>query len=91
MQALNAENLSGSAGVITKGEQDLQVRVEANSNPLQDIADTMIHLPTGQQIQVRDVADIVDTFKKQSSMTLVNGEEALVLSIMKESDGNTVR
>lgn len=90
VQALNAENLSGSAGVITKGEQDLQVRVEGEFESLQDIADTIIHLPTGRQIQVRDVAEIVDTYKKQSSMTLVNGEEALVLSIMKESDGNTV-
>lgn len=90
VQALNAENLSGSAGVITKGEQDLQVRIEGEYESLQDIANTLIHLPTGQQIQVRDVGNIVDTFKKQSSLTLVNGEEALVLSVMKQSDGNTV-
>ena len=50
----------------------------------------MIHLPSGQQIKVRDISTIKDTFKKQNSLTLVNGSEALVLSVMKQSDANTV-
>lgn len=90
VQALSMENMSGSAGVITKGEQDLQVRVEGEFESLEDIANTMIHLPSGQQIKVRDISTIKDTFKKQNSLTLVNGSEALVLSVMKQSDANTV-
>ena len=34
VQALSMENMSGSAGVITKGEQDLQVRVEGEFESL---------------------------------------------------------
>src|SRR5690606_13673115 len=37
-----------------------------------------------------DISTIKDTFKKQNSLTLVNGSEALVLSVMKQSDANTV-
>lgn len=90
VQALNMENKSSSAGAVSKGIQELQIRVKGEFTSVEDIKQTLIHLPAGGQIQVSDVAAISDTFKKQSSLTLVNGGPALVLSIQKQSDANTV-
>src|SRR5699024_10488450 len=37
-----------------------------------------------------DVAEVKDSFKKEGSRTLVNGEPSVVLSFLKISDANTV-
>ncbi|PZM64520.1 efflux RND transporter permease subunit [Paenibacillus dendritiformis] len=90
VQAINAENKSAVAGSVPKGVQDLQIRVKGEYTSVEDIGRTLIHLPGGGQIRVSDIADINDTFKKQSSLTLVDGAPALVLSVQRQSDANTV-
>ncbi|MBG9794636.1 acriflavin resistance protein [Paenibacillus dendritiformis] len=90
VQAINAENKSAVAGSVPKGVQDLQIRVKGEYTSVEDIGRTLIHLPGGGQIQVSDIADINDTFKKQSSLTLVDGSPALILSVQRQSDANTV-
>lgn len=90
VQAINAENKSAVAGSVPKGVQDLQIRVKGEFTSVEDIGRALIHLPGGGQIQVSDIADINDTFKKQSSLTLVDGAPALVLSVQRQSDANTV-
>ncbi|RJG22150.1 efflux RND transporter permease subunit [Paenibacillus thiaminolyticus] len=90
VQAINAENKSAVAGSVPKGVQDLQIRVRGEFTSVEDIGRTLIHLPGGGQIRVNDIADINDTFKKQSSLTLVDGAPALVLSVQRQSDANTV-
>lgn len=90
VQSLQAENRSASAGTISKGSQEMQIRIQGEFTSLNDIAETGIALPTGERILVRDVARIVDTFREVNSKTEVNGQEALVISILKESDGNTI-
>lgn len=90
VQAINTENKSAVAGSVPKGVQDLQIRVKGEYTSVEDIGRTLIHLPGGGQIRVSDIADINDTFKKQSSLTLVDGAPALVLSVQRQSDANTV-
>ncbi len=89
-QALGAENRSMPVGSVTKGLESLQLRVSGEFDSLSDIGNTLITLPSGQQIKVNDVAVIQDTFKEQSNLALVNGEPSLMLSVQKQSDANTV-
>ncbi|WP_017756478.1 efflux RND transporter permease subunit [Calidifontibacillus oryziterrae] len=90
VQALQAENRSASGGTITKGGQDLQIRIDGEFTSLDDINNTLISLPTGGHVKVSDVATLNDTYKKQTSVSVVNNESSLVLSVLKKSDGNTV-
>ena len=90
-QALFNENNSASAGAITKGVQDLQIRVVGEFTSIDDINNTLILLPTGQRIKVSDVAKVNDTFKKVTSNAKVNDQPSVVLSVLKKSDGNTVK
>lgn len=90
VQAINGENNNASAGNLTRGTQDLQLRVNGEFTSIEDIGKTPIPLRNGGTIKVSDVATVQDTFKEVSLISQVNGEEALVLSIMKQSDGNTV-
>lgn len=90
IQALGSENMSGSAGTITRGSQDLQVRIDGEFESIDDIRNLTIQVPTGGEVTLQEIGIVHDTFKDVSTLSYVNGDEALVLSVMKASDGNTV-
>jgi len=90
IQALNSSNDSASVGKIDKGNQDLQIRVTGEFASIEDIKQTIVQTEEGATLHMEDVAEVKDTYKDSSSLTLVNGEPSLVLSIMKKTDGNTV-
>lgn len=90
MQAISSTNKAASVGTITKGKQDLQVRISGEYEAISDIGDTMITTESGASYKVSDIAKVEDTFKKDSGLTLVNGEPAVVLSVLKKTDANTV-
>ena len=90
IQALNSSNQSASVGRIDKGNQDLQLRVIGEFESIDDIKETAIQTQAGAVIHLDDVAEVKDTFKESSAVTLVDGEPSIVLSIMKKTDGNTV-
>ncbi len=90
MQAISSTNNSTSVGKIDKGGKDLQIRVVGEFESVDDIKQTIIQTEQGTTIHVEDVADVLDTYKQEEQLTLVNGEPSLVLSIMKKTDGNTV-
>ncbi|MGY4688571.1 efflux RND transporter permease subunit [Salibacterium sp. K-3] len=90
VNALNAENDSGSVGEVESGGQDLQLRVDGEFASVDDISSTLIPLPDGGNVQLSDVADIVDTVADGSSDTYVNGSSSLMFSMMKQSEANTV-
>lgn len=91
VQALSSENISASAGNLTKGAKDLQIRIDGEYNSVAEISDTLITSPNGAHVKLSDVASVKDTFKEMTTLSEVNGKPALVLSAIKESDGNTVK
>lgn len=90
IQAVNNSNESASVGKIDKGNQDLQIRVTGEFESVEDIKQTIVQTEEGATLHIEDVAEVKDTYKDSSSLTLVDGEPSLVLSIMKKTDGNTV-
>ncbi len=46
--------------------------------------------PTGSQIWLQDIAEITDAIKDPSSLARVNGEEAILINIYKQSDTNAL-
>ncbi len=91
VQALGAENRAASAGNLTKGNQDLQLRIDGQFSSIKEIEETLITLHDGKTIRVSDVATVVDSFKNMAVKAKVNNVDSLILSIMKQSDGNTVQ
>ncbi|MBM7539852.1 efflux RND transporter permease subunit [Amphibacillus cookii] len=89
MQTLGQSNQSASAGSIERGDQNLQVRIDGSYHSVEEIAKTIIQTEQGSILHLEDLASIEDTFTTPDT-TLVNGREAVVLSIMRQSDSNTV-
>ncbi|TDQ36110.1 efflux RND transporter permease subunit [Aureibacillus halotolerans] len=90
VQVLGSENASASGGVLERGGKELQIRIEGEFESLDDISNTLVPLPEGGNVTIEQIATLVDTYQDSSAITKVNGEPALVLSILKQSDANTV-
>ena len=90
MQAISSTNKASSVGSVEKGTQDLQVRITGEFESIADIKETVVHAESGAVVEVQDVAEVLDTYKKDSGVTLINGEPSVVLSVLKKSDANTV-
>lgn len=89
-QVLSAENINMPSGEISKGDSKVIVRTMGKFSSVDDIKNIPITLSDRSIITLKDVASIQETTKKQESISRVNGETAIGLSISKQSDANTV-
>ncbi|WP_042221459.1 efflux RND transporter permease subunit [Oceanobacillus manasiensis] len=89
-QTLGNTNQNASVGTVEQGNKDLQLRMTGQFESIEDIEKTIIQTESGSTVHVEDLAEVEDSFKEESSTTLVNGKPSVVLSILKKTDSNTV-
>lgn len=92
-QAISSDDITGTAGTLVKGSYEISIRVLNEFDNLDVIKNVQISVPgsSGNHIPLSDIADVKDSFKKDSTLTYVDGNASLSLSVMKTSDGNTVQ
>nr|WP_289039140.1 efflux RND transporter permease subunit [uncultured Allobacillus sp.] len=90
MQAVQNANQSMSAGVIERGNQELQLRIPGEYESIDEIRDTQIQTPQQTFIRLDDIANVERATVESNGLSMVSGEEAVVLSILKQTDANTV-
>ncbi|MFA9556023.1 efflux RND transporter permease subunit [Evansella sp. AB-rgal1] len=89
-QIIGGESMSTSAGEITRGGQDMPLRIVGEFRSLSDIQQINIPLRTGDHIRLSDVATVKETYQQMASYAYVNGQPTLSLDILKQADANTV-
>ncbi|HEY3059856.1 MAG TPA: efflux RND transporter permease subunit [Chloroflexota bacterium] len=89
--ALQNANVNAPVGSLQQGAQTLNVRERAAFRNLDDLANQVIAQTTGGPILLRDVATISETYKTQTQLQRLNGQEAVGLSIVKQSDANALQ
>lgn len=90
LQALGTANQAASVGVVERGDAELAVRVDGTFTSIADIENTLVNTDAGTQLVVSDVAEVVDTYTTPNT-TLINGQEAIVMSVMRQSGSNAVQ
>ncbi len=90
VQALQAQNMNLSAGLATRGGQEMALRVIGEYSEVDQIAASGITTPTGAQIRLDDVARIEDGFKDTTGFNRSGEQAGILLSIQKQSGSNTV-
>ncbi|GEL77221.1 efflux RND transporter permease subunit [Tenuibacillus multivorans] len=90
MQSIQSANQSISGGVVSRGTQELQIRILGEYDSLDEIRQTLIQTPQNEFIRLNDVATVERAETEQTGLSLVNGEESVVMNILKKTDGNTV-
>lgn len=87
---LRSENLNLSGGTVRKGSNELTVRTVGEFKDVEEIRSLNIPLPKGGTVRLSDIADVEFVNKDQSTVTKLNGQDVVQISVMKQSDGNTV-
>ena len=89
--ALGASNLNLPAGTMELGNTEFMVRTMGEFSNPDTIGDTIIAVqPTGTPLRLKDVATVSDTYEKARTLSRINGEPSISLSVQKKTEGNTI-
>lgn len=88
--ALTRENISLPGGTVEEGGKTVSVRSVGQFKSADDLKSLIVAArPTGL-VFLRDVATIAEGYKKQTRIQRYNGQEAVGMSIVQQSDANTL-
>ncbi|MDA1192223.1 MAG: efflux RND transporter permease subunit, partial [Candidatus Poribacteria bacterium] len=91
MTALRADNLNLPAGTMGIGKSEFIVRTLGEYRSLAEIEDTIIRTArAGSPLRIRDIASVSDTFEKPRTLSRVDGEPSISMTIQKKKEGNTI-
>ncbi|MBQ2867238.1 MAG: efflux RND transporter permease subunit, partial [Firmicutes bacterium] len=89
-QMLAADNLNMPSGNVDKGSTELIVRTIGEFESVEDVKRYPMILATGEVVRLGDVAHIEERYKDQDSISRIDGQTAIGISMMKQSSANTV-
>jgi len=87
--AIDANNVSQGAGVLTQGDSEILVRADKRALSAADVMDYPVLEQNGQVVYVRDVATVEDTFEERRSGYRYNGEAALAVNVIQKPDSSS--
>ncbi len=88
---LGASNLNLPAGTMELGNTEFMVRTMGEFADPDAIAETIVAVqPTGTPLRLKDVATISDTYEDPRTLSRINGEPSISLSVQKKTEGNTI-
>lgn len=88
--AIRARNRDVSAGDINEGKRRYLLRTTSRFDDISDLQNLIITHSDGSNIRLRDVAEIrLDHYEKRG-YSIVNGEEALTLSVKRQQGSNVI-
>ncbi|MCS6981207.1 MAG: efflux RND transporter permease subunit [Flavobacteriales bacterium] len=91
MRLLASAGLSLPAGTLQRGSLDLTLRYEEKFQNVEELRRLLLFTtPEGSPVYLADVAEIHDYHEEPSTLTRINGQPALGLVIMKQTDANSV-
>ena len=90
-QMLGADNVAMPAGDMQNGTRSLSVRADGEYKSVEDVENTLIPLPNGGAVRLRELAKVSMSAKDQDSIAKVDGEPCLMISVTQQSGTNTVQ
>jgi hydrophobic/amphiphilic exporter-1 (mainly G- bacteria), HAE1 family len=100
-QMLAAQNMQTAAGTITEGGLSYILTTMGEYTSLEEIRNTVISYKGGgysggqvempKQIYLRDLANVFDGYRDETSLVYVNGQSAVMLQVQKQSGKNSVQ
>lgn len=95
--AIRAATLNIPSGHIVSGGQEMSVRVQGEFQSLDEIREMRLKVldpdsmkGEGQIIRLGDVAEVKDSVTERRTWSRLNGEDAVVMNILKVKEGNAV-
>ena len=89
--AIRASNLDFPTGYLQSDETQMAVRLSGKITSIEELRRLILRNVSGTPIRLEDVAEVVDGVKDPVKMGRVNGQEAILLNILKQSDANALQ
>lgn len=83
-------NINIPAGTINHGNLEVTVRTSGEYSSLDQIRDTVVAIRENVPIQLGEIAEVEDSWRKVTRIVRINGVPGLRLSVNKQSGKNTV-
>ena len=90
LQRVKDENIDLPAGTIQEGPLEIAIRTPGIYNSLDELGNTVVAIRQGAPVQLKEVAQIDDSWEKLTRIVRVNGKPGVRLSVNKQSGKNTV-
>ncbi|MCL1943227.1 MAG: efflux RND transporter permease subunit [Candidatus Azobacteroides sp.] len=91
LQAIQTANMEIPAGTVENTGAVYSVRLAAKFSNLNELRNTVIATnPQGGKIKVLDVAEVEDGIAEQKLINRIDGQDAIGISIQKQTDANAV-
>lgn len=88
---LRASNLDFPTGSLRNAQTHTSIRLSGKLTSVDQIRSlVLMTLPTGTQIRLGDVAEVVESAAEVNSIARINGTEAVLLNIFKQEDANAI-
>lgn len=100
-QMIGAQNIQASGGLISEGDLNYTITTSGQFTSLDDIRNTVISykvqnpsapgmVPSVKSIKLRDIANVYEGYKDQTSLAYLDGVPGVMLTIQKQSGKNSV-
>ncbi|TDO71320.1 HAE1 family hydrophobic/amphiphilic exporter-1 [Halanaerobium saccharolyticum] len=88
--AVRASNQSGGLGTVMVGNEELSVRALGEFENFENLKEIEITTAGGDKVPLTLLADLENDFQEVNSISYLNGQESIGISIQKQGDSNTV-
>ena len=92
LDAVRRSNIEAPTGSLEASDRQFVVRLAGKFTDLEQLRDMVVR-PAGNgggAVYLRDVAEVQDTFRKITTISRINGRNAVGIVVMKQNDANTV-
>jgi len=89
--ALRNENRNVPAGLYEKGTSEVLIRTQGEFTSIEEIEYTVVTMRGGTPIQIRDIAQVEDSWEEVRQLIRIDGQPGLRISVSKQSGANTVK
>ena len=88
--AVKSENTNTSGGNIRLGKGRFQLRVPGEFKTPEEIYGLVLTTHNGEPVYLKDVARVVDGFKEETSISRLDGQEAVNITVKKRTGENII-
>lgn len=89
-RALANQNIEIPGGRVDAGIQELTLRTLGRVKKVEDFSQIVLKVTHGSPVRVSDVARVEDGIEEPRSLARLNGKDAIVMEIRKQSGTNTL-
>jgi multidrug efflux pump len=89
-QSISSENQNTSGGAITLGDGRYQLKVPGEFETPEEILSLVVATHQGRPVYLKDVATVIDGIKEATSISRLNGVDAINISVKKRVGENII-